>query len=98
LVPEPGETAGFSDARHLQVLAEHAPGFHVDTVVIDADAVPAAGERADLASAAALLGARPEYARVAEPGAPRHDPAALAAALAVLSGTDADPDRLPSGS
>jgi len=97
LVPEPGETAGFSAARHLQVLAEHAPGFRVDTVVIDTDAVPPSGERTDLAAAAALLGARPEYARVAEPGAPRHDPAALAATLAELSGTDASADRLPSG-
>ncbi len=35
LAPEPGETAGFSAERHLHVLAQHAPDFRVDHVVVD---------------------------------------------------------------
>ena len=47
LAAEPGETAGFSAERHLHVLAQHAPGFTVHDIIVDADRVPArAGTRA----------------------------------------------------
>ena len=36
LAAEPGETAGFSTERHLHVLAQHAPGFSVHEVIVDA--------------------------------------------------------------
>ncbi len=45
LVAEPGETAGFSVERHLHVLAQHAPGFTVHDVIIDAERVPSERER-----------------------------------------------------
>lgn len=94
LAPQPGETAGFSPEQHLHVLAEHAPpGFTVDAVLADTDAVPAVGV---LTRSAAGLGGRAYLDRVATAvGSDRHDPVALAAALArVLAGSprgDADP-------
>ena len=36
LAAEPGETAGFSAERHLHVLAQHAPGFTVHDIIVDA--------------------------------------------------------------
>lgn len=45
LVAEPGETAGFSVERHLHVLAQHAPGFTVHDIIIDAERVPSERER-----------------------------------------------------
>ncbi len=35
LVPQPGETEGFSPHRHLEVLAGHAPALSVDVVLAD---------------------------------------------------------------
>src|SRR5439155_896256 len=35
LAPQPGETAGFSPERHLEVLAEHVPGLRLDVVLAD---------------------------------------------------------------
>lgn len=81
LAAEPGETAGFSAERHLHVLAQHAPDFRVDCIVVDAASVPDGREREHLARAAARFGAEVEYADVSEPGTHRHDPAGLAAAL-----------------
>jgi uncharacterized cofD-like protein len=79
LVPQPGETAGFSPERHLDVLCEHAPHLRVHHIVADLDSV-ATPDR--LRTAAAALGARAHLARVAAPGAPdRHDPGALAVSL-----------------
>ncbi|PXY19169.1 gluconeogenesis factor YvcK family protein [Prauserella muralis] len=76
LVPQPGETAGFSPERHLDVLFEHAPRLAVDAVIADRDSVPTP---ARLRRAAAELGARAHLATVADPGvAGRHDPDALA--------------------
>ncbi|WP_420753626.1 gluconeogenesis factor YvcK family protein [Rhodococcus sp. O3] len=82
LAAEPGETAGFSTERHLHVLAQHAPGFHVDHIVVDAATVPPGREREHLCRAAAGFGAEVVYADVAEPGTHRHDPAKLAEVLA----------------
>ncbi len=81
LVAEPGETAGFSAERHIHVLAQHAPGFTVHDIVVDAARVPGERERDQLRRTAAGLDARVEFADVSRPGTPLHDPARLAAAL-----------------
>jgi uncharacterized cofD-like protein len=81
LVSEPGETAGFSAERHLHVLAQHAPGFTVHDIVVDAASVPSEREREQLRRTAAILDAAVEFAEVSRPGTPLHDPARLAAAL-----------------
>jgi uncharacterized cofD-like protein len=81
LVAEPGETAGFSVERHLHVLAQHAPGFTVNDVIIDSERVPSEREREQLRRTATLLHARVQFADVARPGTPLHDPGKLAAAL-----------------
>lgn len=79
LVPQPGETAGFSPEQHLDVLCEHAPELRVDAVVADRASVPTP---ARLCQAASELGARAYLAAVAEPTeAGRHDPDALAACV-----------------
>jgi uncharacterized cofD-like protein len=81
LVAEPGETAGFSAERHIHVLAQHAPGFTVHDIVVDAARVPGERERDQLRRTAANLEAQVEFADVSRPGTPLHDPARLAAAL-----------------
>jgi uncharacterized cofD-like protein len=79
LVPQPGETAGFSPEQHLDVLSEHAPRLRVDAVIADTDAVPTPDR---LRRAAAALGATAYLAHITDPGAPeRHDPDALAVSL-----------------
>jgi uncharacterized cofD-like protein len=79
LVPQPGETAGFSPEQHLDVLSRHAPGLSVDAVLADTDAVTMPGR---LTSAAGALGAKAHLARLAAEGTrDRHDPAALATLL-----------------
>jgi uncharacterized cofD-like protein len=79
LVPQPGETAGFSPEQHLHVLSSHAPGLVVDAVLADIDAVTLPGR---LTGAAGALGAKAHLARLAAAGArDRHDPVALAALL-----------------
>jgi uncharacterized cofD-like protein len=81
LVAEPGETAGFSVERHLHVLAQHAPDFTVHDIIIDAERVPGERERDQLRRTANLLRAQVQFADVARPGTPLHDPGKLAAAL-----------------
>lgn len=79
LIPQPGETAGFSPEQHLDVLSQHAPGLGVDAVLADSRAVPTPDR---LRAAAAGLGAQTLLDEVAIPGRPgRHDPEALAASL-----------------
>ncbi|PWK86517.1 putative cofD-like protein [Lentzea atacamensis] len=79
LVPQPGETAGFSPERHLDVVCEHAPELKVDAVIADVDSVPTPDR---LTRAASALGARTHLARIAAPDAvERHDPEALAGCL-----------------
>ena len=86
LAAEPGETAGFSAERHVHVLAQHAPGFTVHEIIVDASRVPSDRERVQLRRAAGLLEAAVTFADVSRPGTPLHDPAKLAAALeAVLT-------------
>src|SRR3954469_18986428 len=81
LVGEPGETAGFSAERHIHVLAQHAPGFTVHDIIVDAAGAPGEREREQLRRTAAILNAQVEFADVSRPGTPLHDPARLAAAL-----------------
>ncbi|WP_024874281.1 gluconeogenesis factor YvcK family protein [Saccharomonospora piscinae] len=76
LVPQPGETAGFSPERHLHVLFDHAPRLKVDAVIADRDSVPTP---ARLRRAARALGGRAHLASIAtRDGVGRHDPDALA--------------------
>ena len=78
LVAQPGETAGFSPQRHLEVLAAHAPGLRIDTVLADSAAV---ADGAALRKACADLRAEVVLAPVAaSDGSPRHDPQRLAVA------------------
>ncbi len=83
LVPQPGETDGFSPHTHLEVLAGHAPELTVDVVLADRGAV--AGNVAELEKAAAMLGARLVLTELAmRDGTPRHDPRWLAGAFAEI--------------
>jgi len=63
------------------VLAQHAPGFTVHDIIIDAERVPGEREREQLRRTAAVLQADVHFADVARPGTPLHDPGKLAAAL-----------------
>jgi uncharacterized cofD-like protein len=77
LVPQPGETAGFSPEQHLDVLSRHAPELTVDAVLADNDAVPTPEQ---LAAAVRALGGCVYLDRlVAGDARDRHDPVALAA-------------------
>jgi uncharacterized cofD-like protein len=78
LVPQPGETDGFSPHRHLEVLADHAPSLSVDVVLADRSA--AGGAEEDLEKAAELLHASVVLSDVAAPDGVRHDPVRLAEA------------------
>jgi uncharacterized cofD-like protein len=78
LIPQPGETDGFSPETHLEVLAAHAPDLELDVVVADRSTV--VGDEAGLRDAAAGFGAELVIGDVAcADGSPRHDPARLAA-------------------
>jgi uncharacterized cofD-like protein len=86
LVPQPGETGGFSPHKHLEVLSGHAPALTVDVVLADTKAA-STGNLTDLEKAAAVLGARLVLADVAAAdGTPRHDPGLLAKAYAQIFG------------
>ncbi len=97
LAAQPGETAGFSAERHLHVLAQHAPGFGVDHVLVDSGSVPEGREREHLQRAAEQLGGTITFADVAESGTHRHHPGKLAAALAQLSVAETDVGAVPAG-
>jgi uncharacterized cofD-like protein len=78
LAEQAGETHGLGPADHLAVLAEHAPGLKIHTVLADRGTV---GDPERLADAAASYGAELVVADVAmDDGSPRHDVAKLAAA------------------
>ncbi|MFE9960226.1 uridine diphosphate-N-acetylglucosamine-binding protein YvcK [Micromonospora sp. NPDC005299] len=80
------ETLGLSLPDHLDTLRRYLPELKVDMVLADSTAVgdPAAVERA-----AESLGARLVLVPVAvTDGTPRHDPAALGAALVPVLGAD----------
>jgi uncharacterized cofD-like protein len=78
------ETAGFSAARHIELLAEHAPSLRLDAVL--ADRRFAAGDP-HLAAFADSLGARLVVADLAaRDGSPRHDVLRLGSAYAEIMG------------
>jgi uncharacterized cofD-like protein len=100
LVPEAGETAGFSPEQHLAVLSEHAPELRVDAVIADEAAVPVPEHLRRAAGAVLSPGGRVHLAPVAaaDPVVPRHDPAALAEAIgAVLAGFGIRSETAPTG-
>jgi uncharacterized cofD-like protein len=83
LVPQRGETEGFSPHAHLEVLADHAPELTIDVVLADRRA--AEGTTGELEKAAGLLGGRLVLADLAMgDGSPRHDPRQLAGAFAQI--------------
>ncbi|WP_030491584.1 gluconeogenesis factor YvcK family protein [Micromonospora chokoriensis] len=80
------ETLGLSVADHLAALHWYLPELKVDLVLADAKAV---GDPEPVERAAESLGARLVLAPVAVvDGTPRHDPAALGAALVPVLGSD----------
>ncbi|MET7749311.1 uridine diphosphate-N-acetylglucosamine-binding protein YvcK [Micromonospora sp. NPDC005367] len=80
------ETLGLSVADHLAALRWYLPKLKVDHVLADAKAV---GDPEPVERAAESLGARLVLAPVAvTDGTPRHDPAALGAALVPVLGAD----------
>jgi uncharacterized cofD-like protein len=93
LVPQPGETEGFSATEYLTALERYAPGLHVDAVVADADSVP---DEAELVAYCGRREADLVLARVSGDDAwDRHDPARLAAALTKALGTVLDAGSAP---
>lgn len=79
LVPQPGETAGYSPEQHIDVLRAQAPELRVDVVIADRGSVPAP---ARLYRAADEIGARAVLADVADSSVSgRHAPDALAASV-----------------
>ncbi|MFV2101191.1 gluconeogenesis factor YvcK family protein [Micromonospora sp. LOL_024] len=80
------ETLGLSVADHLAALRWYLPELTADFVLADAKAV---GDPEPVSGAAESLGARLVLAPVAvDDGTPRHDPAALGAALVPVLGAD----------
>ena len=78
LVPQPGETSGFSPETHLEVLAAHAPELRIDVVLADASAVT---DVEKLRETVSMCGGELVIAPVSAEGpAPVHHPQRLAAA------------------
>ncbi len=87
LVPQVGETDGFTPADHVEVLAAHAPNLRLDAILVDPSSVGAAHEARKLEEVAAVLCAEVHTAAVASTGdSPYHDPHRLAAAIAGIVG------------
>jgi len=85
LVPQTGETSGFSPPGHLHVLAELFPDVRVDVVVADPEHVP---DETALRAASAAVGAKVLLRPVADlrAGPGHHDPVLLGRALGELIG------------
>ena len=78
------ETLGFTAARHLELLADHAPKLRLDVVLVDSRF---AGEDAHLEAYAKSLGAELVVEDLAaRDGSARHDPFRLASAYAAIMG------------
>ncbi len=78
------ETAGLTAARHIEILAEHAPTLRLDTVLAD---VRLSSSDRHIARYVESLGGRLVIADVAmRDGTARHDPNRLAAAYAEIMG------------
>jgi uncharacterized cofD-like protein len=85
LVPQLGETSGFSPERHLEVLAEHSPDLQIDVVLADAAAVADVGALRETVTG---LGGELVVAPVSVEGpAPIHHPQRLAAAYTDIMGS-----------
>ncbi|QDP98907.1 uridine diphosphate-N-acetylglucosamine-binding protein YvcK [Microlunatus elymi] len=83
-VQSDAETKGASAARHLELLAEHAPKLRLDVVIADRSF---ARDDPHLETYARSLGAELVLADVAHrDGSPRHDPLRLASAYADIMG------------
>lgn len=90
LVPQPGETDGFSPRDHLAVLRQYCPELPVAAVVVDDTTL--GDHRADLAEEVERWGARLVVGPLRAPDAlDRHDPGALAVALAEALSPDGAP-------
>lgn len=84
LVPTEDETPAYTASRHIEVLAEHAPGLRLDTVVADPSFV---SEDRHLATFVNSLGAELLVAPVRmRDGSARHDPLLLASVYAGIMG------------
>jgi uncharacterized cofD-like protein len=91
LVPQTGETDGFSPQDLLSVLLDHGPGLRIDCVIADRAAVPDA-ER--LHRYVGGISARLVLSELAEPGcADRHDPIQLARAFQAAFGWETSLDQ-----
>lgn len=78
------ETAGFSPAAHIDVLADHAPMLRLDHVIADERFIGLDGH---LGTYVESLGAQLHLSRLGmRDGSARHDPLLLAAALAGVMG------------
>ena len=78
------DAAGFSPAKHIELLAEHAPNLRLDVVLADASF---AGDDPHLDRWARSLGAELVVADLAaRDGSPRHDTLRLASAYAEIMG------------
>jgi uncharacterized cofD-like protein len=87
LAPEPGETSDYSPEQHLAALRTHAPDLRFHAVLADSAAVAVPDRLRRDARAMMVEGGRVHLAPVAaaDPLVPRHEPAALAAALRSVS-------------
>lgn len=84
LVPTEDETPAYTASRHIEVLADHAPGLRLDVVVADPTF---ADEDPHLAAYVASMGARLVVAPVRmRDGSARHDPHLLASVYAGIMG------------
>ena len=78
------ETAGFSAAKHIELLADHAPDLRLDVVLADSRFI---ADDPHLATWVDSLGAQLVVADLAvRDGTPRHDPLRLASAYAEIMG------------
>jgi conserved hypothetical protein, cofD-related len=83
LVPTEDETPSYTAARHIEVLAEHAPQVRWDVVLAD----PSFANDRHLAGFVSSIGAELVVAPVQmRDGSPRHDPFLLASAYAGIMG------------
>jgi len=84
LVPQTGETSGFTPAAHLEAVAAHVPDLPFDVVLADDGTL----DRDGLMDAANGLGAQVRFAPVRADGhVARHDPERLARAYSDLMET-----------